>query len=258
MVTPYPIFMAKGLTITEFQQNVLARSGGISASNLYQFAIKSPEKPGPGEGYSLAKHFLDNLNTGTSSEGLEVSNMVNYQLNMLCNEIQIPGVTMSASDVKMPQKGMIQKVATAKVFNELDVSFYCDADSLPFKFFRCWQDYIIGAIETPREMYSKASTMTTMRQKSYAQRYYDHYTCDLVIQKLEKVGKKDLGVSSSVDNKLGKITKKREKDVRTAFSILLAKAYPYTVSSIPYSTGPSNIVKVTVGFYYEYSHLIND
>ena len=240
--------MSKALTIEQFKTDVIKRSGGISTSNLYQFLIANPEKPGPGQGYSLATHFNDNLNTGESGEGLKASDMVNYQLNMLCNEIQIPGVTMSASDVKMPQKGMIQKVASAKVFNELDVSFYCDADSLPFKYFRCWQDYIIGAIEAPREMYSKAHTMTTNRQKAYAQRYYDHYTCDIVIQKLEKVGHEKL---------LNPQTQKRE-DVRAAFSIQLAKAYPYTVSSIPYSTGPANIVKVTVGFYYEYSHLIND
>ena len=248
MVTPYSIFMAKGLTFEEFKQSILKLTGGISASNLYQFAIKSPDKPGPGEGYSLAKHFLENLNTGTTAVGVETANLVNYQLNMLCNEIQIPGVTMSASDVKMPQKGMIQKVATAKVYNELDVSFYCDADSLPFKFFRCWQDYIIGAIEAPREMYSRASTMTTTRQKAYAQRYYDHYTCDIMISKLEKVGKEKL---------INPETQERE-DVRADFAVKLVKTYPYTVSSIPYSTGPSNIVKVTVGFYYEYSHLIND
>ena len=130
MVTPYPIFMSKGLTIEQFKVNVLKRSGGISSSNLYQFLIANPEKPGPGQGYSLATHFNDNLNTGDSGEGLKKDDMVNYQLNMLCNEIQIPGVTMSASDVKMPNKGLIQKVASAKVFNELDVSFYCDADSL--------------------------------------------------------------------------------------------------------------------------------
>ena len=246
MVTPYPIFMSKALTIEQFKTDVSKRSGGISTSNLYQFLIANPEKPGPGQGYSLATHFNDNLNTGESGEGLKASDMVNYQLNMLCNEIQIPGVTMSASDVKMPQKGMIQKVATAKVYNELDVSFYCDADSLPFKFFRCWQDYIIGAIEAPREMYSKSHTMTINRQKAYAQRYYDHYTCDIMIQKLEKYGVE-----------INPQTNKRE-DMRQAFSIQLAKAYPYTVSSIPYSTGPANVVKVTVGFYYEYSHLIND
>ena len=208
--------------------------------------IKSPEKPGPGEGYSLAKHFLENLNTGTTSEGLEMSTMVNYHLNMLCNEIQIPGVTMSASDVKMPQKGMIQKVATAKVYNELDVSFYCDADSLPFKFFRCWQDYIIGAVETPREMYSKDHILSQSRHLAYAQRYYDHYTCDMQIRKLEKYG-----VPKPAEGE-------KKEDYRVAFGVNLIKAYPYTVSSIPYSAGPAQLVKVTVGFYYEYSHLIND
>ena len=246
MVTPYSIFMAKGLTFEEFKQSILKRSGGISASNLYQFAIKSPDKPGPGEGYSLAKHFLENLNTGTTAVGVETANLVNYQLNMLCNEIQIPGVTMSASDVKMPQKGMIQKVATAKVFNELDVSFYCDADSLPFKFFRCWQDYIIGAVETPREMYSKDHILSQSRHLAYAQRYYDHYTCDMQIRKLEKYG-----VPKPAEGE-------KKEDYRVAFGVNLIKAYPYTVSSIPYSAGPAQLVKVTVGFYYEYSHLIND
>ena len=246
MVTPYPIFMSKGLTIEQFKVNVLKRSGGISSSNLYQFLIANPEKPGPGQGYSLATHFNDSLNTGESGEGLKASDMVNYQLNMLCNEIQIPGVTMSASDVKMPNKGLIQKVASAKVFNELDVSFYCDADSLPFKYFRCWQDYIIGALETPREMYSRSHQLTTKRQTAYAQRYYDHYTCDIQIRKLEKYGVGDLDKDEERD------------DYRVAFAVNLIKAYPYTVSSIPYSAGPANLVKVTVGFYYEYSHLLND
>ena len=244
MVTPYSIFMAKGLTFEEFKQSILKRSGGISASNLYQFAIKSPDKPGPGEGYSLAKHFLENLGTGSTSEGLETANMVNYQLNMLCNEIQIPGVTMSASDVKMPQKGMIQKLANAKVYNELDVSFYCDADSIPFKFFRCWQDYIIGAVDKPREMYSADHTLSKYRHRAYAQRYYDHYTCDIAIAKLEKYGVKPPEESEEPD------------EYKLSFISKLVKAYPYTVSSIPYSAGPAQLVKVTVGFYYEYSHLI--
>ena len=56
MVTPYPIFMSKALTIEQFKTDVIKRSGGISTSNLYQFLIANPEKPGPGQGYSLATH----------------------------------------------------------------------------------------------------------------------------------------------------------------------------------------------------------
>ena len=227
----------KGFSIAEFTSDVLKRSGGISASNLYSFSITSPTKQ---EGYSLNKHFARNLDVST---GLEKDNLVNRQLNMLCNEIQIPGVTMSAADYKMGKKGIIQKMASAKVYNELDVSFYCDADSLPFKFFRCWQDYIIAPIEQPKEFYTKKHTMSQHVHKVYAQRYYDQYTCDITIVKLEKYGVPEVEKGETkIDHNVG-------------FMCDLVNAYPYTVSSIPYSAGPANLVKVTVGFYYEYSHL---
>ena len=74
-------------------------------------------------------------------------------------------------------------------------------------------------------------------------RYYDYYTCDLVINKLEKYGVK-------------KPEEGKKDDYRIGFQVKLVKAYPYTVSSIPYSSGPAQLVKVTVGLYYEYSHLI--
>ena len=239
MVTPYSVFMAKGFSIAEFTSDVLKRSGGISASNLYSFSIASPTNQ---DGYNLNKHFARNLDVST---GLEKDKLVNRQLNMLCNEIQIPGVTMSAADYKMGKKGIIQKLASAKVYNELDVSFYCDADSLPFKFFRCWQDYIIAPIEAPAEFYSAKHTMYDgYHHEVYAQRYYDQYTCDIIINKLEKYG-------------VPEVPKGKEKiDHNLGFRVKLAKAYPYTVSSIPYSAGPANLVKVTVGFYYEYSHFV--
>ena len=231
--------MSNGLSIGDFTSRILKKSGGISASNLYAFKIKSSDYQ---EGYSLEKHFADNLQVST---GIEKAKLEDYQLNMLCNEIQIPGVTMSAADYKMGKKGIIQKMASAKVYNELDVSFFCDADSLPFKFFRCWQDYIIAPIEAPANLYGMQHTMSTTVHKAYAQRYYDQYTCDIKIIKLEKYGVPD-------PEKEG--DKKKDHDI--GFIVNLAKAYPYTVSSIPYSAGPANLVKVTVGFYYEYSHLI--
>ena len=49
---------------------------------------------------------------------------------------------------------------------------------------------------------------------------------------------------------------KGDDDYKTTWEARLVKAYPYTVASIPYSAGPAQLVKVTVGFYYEYSNLI--
>ena len=236
MVTPYLIFMPRAIGIEEFKERILTRSGGISASNLYQFSIDA------GEG-GMRKYLADNNFTGTDT-GDDIVN-----LNLLCNEIQLPGVTYSSHDLTQPKKGITQKMATSKVFNELDVSFYCDAESMPLVFFRSWQDYIMGGLENPQFAYSESNTLSKYEHQVYAQRYYHSYTCDILIHKLEKYGIDKFDFDSYDASG-------RKKDYKVGFHARLAKAYPYTVSSIPYSAGAAQLVKVTVGFYYEYSHLI--
>ena len=236
MVTPYLIFMPRAIGIQEFKERILTRSGGISSSNLYQFSIDA------GEG-GMREYLANNNFTGTDT-GDDIVN-----LNLLCNEIQLPGVTYSSHDLTQPKKGITQKMATSKVFNELDVSFYCDAESMPLVFFRSWQDYIMGGLENPQAAYNQSNTLAKYAHRAYAQRYYNDYTCDILIHKLEKYGIDKFDFDSYDD--LG-----RKKDYKVGFNARLAKAYPYTVSSIPYSAGAAQLVKVTVGFYYEYSHLI--
>ena len=216
--------------IQEFKERILTRSGGISSSNLYQFSIDA------GEG-GMRQYLADNNFTGTDT-GDDIVN-----LNLLCNEIQLPGVTYSSHDLTQPKKGITQKMATSKVFNELDVSFYCDAESMPLVFFRSWQDYIMSGLENPQFAYSESNILAKYAHRAYAQRYYNSYTCDIIIHKLEKYG---------IDTP----DEGEKKDYKVGFHARLAKAYPYTVSSIPYSAGAAQLVKVTVGFYYEYSHLI--
>ena len=228
--------MPRAIGIQEFKERILTRSGGISSSNLYQFSIDA------GEG-GMRQYLADNNFTGTDT-GDDIVN-----LNLLCNEIQLTGVTYSSHDLTQPKKGITQKMATSKVFNELDVSFYCDAESMPLVFFRSWQDYIMGGLENPQFAYSESNTLSKYEHQVYAQRYYHSYTCDILIHKLEKYGIDKFDFDSYEASG-------RKKDYKVGFHARLAKAYPYTVSSIPYSAGAAQLVKVTVGFYYEYSHLI--
>ena len=65
--------ISKGFTIAQFQQNILKKTGGISASNLYAFQISNPDET---KGYTLAKHFKDNLEEAT---GITSNDLVNYQ-----------------------------------------------------------------------------------------------------------------------------------------------------------------------------------
>ena len=63
--------ISKGFTIAQFQQNILKKTGGISASNLYAFQISNPDET---KGYTLAKHFKDNLEEAT---GITSNDLVN-------------------------------------------------------------------------------------------------------------------------------------------------------------------------------------
>ena len=203
----------------------VGKSGGISASNLYEFSFQPTDK--------LIEFYKNNLEESLLNL---TSNGDKINLQLLCNEIQLPGVTYSAFDIKSIHKGITQKMATNKVYNELDVSFFMDGTSLPLRFFRGWQDFVQnGVIASPRGYYDEDQDY----KRAFASNYYEDYACDMLIQKLEKYNTKE------------------DEDYRTAWEARLVKAYPYTVSSVPYSAGPAQLVKVTVGFYYEYSHLKN-
>ena len=226
--------MASARGVQNFMQ-AIGKSGGISASNLYQFSFAKKPK--------LAKFFEDNL----GQDFLKLTdNGDELNLQLLCNEIQLPGVTYSAFDVKSVHKGITQKMATAKVYNELDLSFFMDGTSLPLKFFRAWQDFTQnGSAGNPEFFYDDQPY-----KRAFASNYYEDYACDMFISKLEKF-------KGSAEEKRDENGNVKKEDYFNPWNARLVHAYPYTVASIPYSAGAAQLVKVTVGFYYEYSHLMH-
>ena len=226
--------MASARGVQNFMQ-AIGKSGGISASNLYQFSFAKKPK--------LAKFFEDNL----GEDFLKLTdNGDELNLQLLCNEIQLPGVTYSAFDVKSVHKGITQKMATAKVYNELDLSFFMDGTSLPLRFFRAWQDFTQnGSAGNPEFFYEDQPY-----KRAFASNYYEDYACDMFISKLEKFK----GAAEEERDENGNI---KQNDYYNPWNARLVHAYPYTVASIPYSAGAAQLVKVTVGFYYEYSHLMH-
>ena len=218
--------------ITEFTSSIMQGASGISSSNLYEFEI------GFGANTVLTEYYRKSHGTTLPTNDI-------FRANLLCNEIQIPGVTYAATDVKSVHKGITQKLVSNKVYNELDVSFFCDLKSTPYKLFRSWMDLVMGQnIDSMSnssfedQPYRKQSSTYKTNAKAFAQNYYDDYTYDIVINKLEKGTKGD--TKAKYDNKFG---------------VRLVNAYPYTLASVPYSAGPAQLVKVTVGFYYEYSSM---
>ena len=200
--------MASARGVQNFMQ-AIGKSGGISASNLYQFSFAKKPK--------LAKFFEDNL----GEDFLKLTdNGDELNLQLLCNEIQLPGVTYSAFDVKSVHKGITQKMATAKVYNELDLSFFMDGTSLPLKFFRAWQDFTQNGVAANPEFFYDDQPY----KRAFASNYYEDYACDMFISKLEKFK----GSAQEKRDENGNVKKiqiypQKSKSMNLAFDITPAK-----------------------------------
>ena len=211
-------------TVTSFIAD-LQNSGGPSSTNQFDIEFSSISA-------SLTNHlerFGVKARTNPSFNGLMVD---------LINEAQIPGVSLTSQDIKQVHKGLNIKAAMAKVYNEMDFSCILDVHSEAFKFFTAWQDFIQGGTRAKDPKVESGKTYT----RAIAQNYYNDYTCDLKIKKFEKFS------GSSIT---GELNDKSEQF--HVFTVNLVKAYPYMMSSLPYSSAGSGVVKLSIGMYYEYA-----
>lgn len=199
-------------SISSFLTEIVSKRGGASNPTLYEFDIA------PSPSSKLKDHL--------KAFGFEWDQELRF-LNYLNNEIQIPGVTFQNSEVRQYRKGVPIKMASSKVFNEMDLTFICDVTSMPYRFFRGWLDYIGDTDDDPEVRYNPNAGQYNMSVLNY---YYD-YTCNFVIKKIEK------------------------KPTQTnPLRYQLVRAWPFTVASVPFSSASQNgLVKVSVSMYYEYA-----
>jgi hypothetical protein len=210
-------------SVGEFINQIVVQSGGQSNPTLYNFncSIKQPLATHL-QGFGITR---DDWNTKSNWD-------------FLCNEIQIPGLTFTTTDIRSYHKGKNIKVPAAKVFNEFDVSFYCDTTAIPYRFFRGWMDFISGFSETPA--YTTQLANNTGGYDTIPTRFYNDIAQDLTIYKIEKNGPSG---------------KAKTLQYWTPYAVSLKNAYPFSMSSIPLSSASANgLVKVTVGVYYEMSN----
>ena len=217
------------LSVSNFIADIVTARGGPSNPTLYEFEIAPPTQR-----TAEFKNFF----TGV---GINFDSQLRF-LNYLNNEIQIPGVTFQNSEIRQFHKGIPVKMASSKIYNEMDLTFICDTTSMPYKFFRAWIDWIGGVNENSVQY---AEEIAAKRLNVSALRYYDDYTCDFLIKKLEKSAKAaPRGVTV------------KPASYAEPMNVRLIKAWPYSVASIPMSHASQNgLVKLSVSMYYEYSAL---
>ena len=200
-------------SINSFIREIVSARGGPSNPTLYEFDV-APSASG-------------NLKTHLRSFGFEWDKELRF-LNYINNEIQIPGVTFQNSEIRQYRKGLSIKMASSKIFNEMDMTFICDVTSMPYRFFRGWIDYIGDLSENSPTLYNANSSFAA---SSSALHYYHDYVCNFTIKKIEK-----------------------KPGQTNPLNVTLVNAWPFTVASVPMSSASQNgLVKLTVSMYYEYS-----
>ena len=204
--------MATPVSIGNFITEIVSKRGGPSNPTLYEF--------------NVAPSATSTIKDSMKAFGIDWDQELRF-LNYLNNEIQIPGITFQNSEVRQFQKGIPVKMASSKIYNEMDMTFICDVSSLPYRFFRAWIDFV-GNVEPDGEKFYSPNNVRAYGIS--ALRFYDEYVCDFTIKKLEKFKNTE------------------------PLTITLAKAWPYSVASIPMSHASQNgLVKLSVSMYYEYA-----
>ncbi len=138
---------------------------------------------------------------------------------ILCSDASLPTTAYATGDIRDNFMGVPQQFAHTRIYTDIDFSFYIDQDYTLLKIFEGWMEYIS----------SGADTATNQQRVAFYRRmrYPDTYKCsNLYINKFEKNFKRTM---------------------RYQF----VNAFPKSMSSVPVSYGPADILKVTVSFNYD-------
>jgi len=188
----------------------IARSGGMSMSNLYEArfddvpdALKT----------ALKKNGFGDL--GSSSDTAYTT------LTLLCEEASLPGMMANTGQTTGVYMGEGQvNYAHTQSFTDITLGWTCDANLLPLKFINAWVRHIFDADD---EKYG-----TNARQNRV--QYPDDYQAKMTIIKAER------GKNNTLEGIGGIYT--------------LHDVFPYSIQSTPVSYGSSTLLKVSASFYY--------
>lgn len=209
--------------IGNFVNSVLGK--GLSYNNEYSFYFESNGTSESNSGIynELNDDFKDIFSVNSNTVGSNVL-PAGYKLLVLCEEISLPGVSSATGQGRGIYQGVNFKYAHSKLYNDLSISFICDRDYTPLRFFEKWFHYVYDGDGT-----------NTSNNTSYTTKYYYQYCMNMIICKDEdKTGKREDGNKTS----------------RSA-EYTLINTYPTSISSIPLNSGASQVVRFTVNLTYE-------
>ena len=214
------------MKISDIRTHIIGEYG-IANSNRYQISFA------PGTDLSEWLDYAP-LETPEVYDRKWNTNSKNAQIfSWLADDVQLPGYNVATGDLKGYVPGIKMKYAHSKTIQESQINFILDREHTPYKLMQRWGEYIFQHQDTP----SISGERGRAAPDSFIRTgYYDEYTADLIIDKIET---KD----------------KQGKEVVSRYR--LTNAYPYTVSALTYANGPNQPVRFMCNFNFEYMREID-
>lgn len=159
----------------------------MAGFNVNEFRSKIGEL-GVLKSSSVAVEIFYDTNFGLRGFGADFANVTN-NIRFLAEAINIPGVSLSTTEIRRYGYGVIEKKPYVPIFTDIDITFRSDAKGELYTFFQTWMKMIInydgrGSINSV--------TGVLPNQAMYEVAYKENYTCSVVIHVLDKQGREPL------------------------------------------------------------------
>ena len=215
-------------------RNLIATAGGVASSNLFKVTFQEDQRSATkSENIVFSKlkdvlpGFIKTQLAGDNSEGGPAR-----WISLMCDEANLPGSQFATGEMNGMYTGSGQyKYPHTRMFNDLSLSWVCDANMTPLKFLNTWMDSIYDDGYTTILQQEPSDVEYRVRNRSTRLTFPDQYTMSCSILKAEKNNESELG--------------------RPSIRYFLEGVYPYAIDSTPLSAGTTQLVKVSANFYYE-------
>ncbi|MFZ9715570.1 MAG: hypothetical protein ACO3CE_04740 [Pelagibacteraceae bacterium] len=193
---------------------IRSQIGNLAQTNYYFVVLMlSPQ---------LKDHFSKNYPLDP-----ELANINKFveRLGYLCSEASLPTTSYATAEVKDNFIGVTQEFAHTRLYTDLDMTFYVDADYQVLRFFEGWMDYISGGNSQDLGEPAAASNKNTNIYRRF--NYPNFYKMQTMqIQKFER-------------------------DYQRILEYQFINAFPKSIATVPVSYGAADILKVTVTFNFD-------
>jgi len=198
------------LTMSEMKDRI----GNLAQTNYYYVEMTLSK--------NLEAHFKNNYPGDPSIDA--VKNFVK-RLGYLCSECSLPTTSYATAEVKDNFMGVTQEFAHTRLYTDIDLTFYVDADYQVLRFFEGWMDYIAGGNSPSLGEPAAASSPSTKIYRRF------NYPEDYKMQNMKIF--------------------KFERDYKKQLEYTFINAFPKSVATVPVSYGAADILKVTVSFNFD-------